>query len=363
MNALVRFSRGETNYDFVGRRNRWFLLSGVLLLASVIALATLGLDLGLEFKGGTAVTAENLSGATEGDYQTLLEDLGLEGSRVQIIGEVEGGLVRIQTKPLDSAGQDALADGVAALSGSPRLENSIEATSSSFGADVLRKGIKALVWFMIFVLIFISIRLQFKMAIAGIVALLHDLLITVGVYSITGFSVTPATLIAFLTIMSYSLYDTVVVFDKVKELEKGSDSQTTYSGIVNRALNMVLFRSISTSLTSLFPVGSLLFVGSILFGAASLRDFALALFVGMLVGTYSSLFIAGVLLARWKEREDFWVERRTRIEKRSATSGQPVEAVGASAKVRSDAPKVSSGAVQAPKSVGSAPRPPKKKKR
>jgi preprotein translocase subunit SecF len=153
------------------------------------------------------------------------------------------------------------------------------------------------------------------MAMAGIAALIHDLLITVGVYSLTGFNVTPGTVVAVLTILGYSLYDTVVVFDKVGELVE-TEEKTSYSDIVNRAMNLVLGRSLNTSLTSLLPVGSILFVGSFILGASTLLDFALALFVGIAAGTYSSIFVAAPLLATWKEREEQWVERADWVERR-----------------------------------------------
>jgi preprotein translocase subunit SecF len=158
------------------------------------------------------------------------------------------------------------------------------------------------------------------MAAAGIAALFHDLVITVGVYALTGFPVTPATVVAVLVVLGYSLYDTVVVFDKVEELTE-SEEDKTYSEIVNEAMNSVLARSLATSLTSLLPVGSILFVGSFILGAPTLRDFALALFVGIAAGTYSSIFIAAPLLATWKEREPAWIERAERVA-RKAKSGR-----------------------------------------
>jgi preprotein translocase subunit SecF len=166
------------------------------------------------------------------------------------------------------------------------------------------------------VVIFISWRLEFKMAMAGIAALFHDLLITFGIYALTGFEVTPATVVAVLTILGYSLYDTVVVFDKVEELVE-QDDRSTYSEIVNAGMNSVLGRSLNTSLTSLLPIGSILFVGSVFLGAATLGEFALALFVGIAAGTYSSIFVAAPLLSTWKEKEEEWGERAVKAARRS----------------------------------------------
>ncbi len=165
-------------------------------------------------------------------------------------------------------------------------------------------------------MLFISWRLEFKMALAGLAALFHDLLITIGVYALTGFAVTPATVVAILVILGYSLYDTVVVFDQVEELVE-IEERKTYSEIVNQAMNSVLARSLATSLTSLLPVGSILFVGSFILGAPTLLDFALALFVGIAAGTYSSIFFAAPILATLKENEEEWQERAEWASRRS----------------------------------------------
>jgi preprotein translocase subunit SecF len=165
------------------------------------------------------------------------------------------------------------------------------------------------------VILFITWRLEFKMAMASVAALFHDLVLTVGVYSITGFTVSPATVVAILTILGYSLYDGVVVFDKIDELVEIEEDKT-YTDIVNTALNQVLARSLFTSLTSLIPVGSILVVGSVILGAPTLTEFALALFVGLAASTYSSVFVAAPLLAVWKEKEPHWVERAQRVDRR-----------------------------------------------
>ncbi|MYG91840.1 MAG: protein translocase subunit SecF, partial [Acidimicrobiia bacterium] len=304
-------SRGETRIDFVGLRRRWFYISAVLLLVSVATVTALGLNLGLEFTGGVQVQTKNQSGATVGDLENAIAGLGVVDFRIQEIDE--GQSVRIQTGPISSAVEDEMVSTLAVLVGAPPEDVNRQAVGPTFGALVARRALWALGVFLGAVVIFISIRLQWKMALSGIVALLHDLVLTVGIYAITRFEVTPATVVAALTVLGYSLYDTVVVFDRVRELEGDFSDILTYSEIVNRSMNMVLARSINTSLTSLIPVGSILFVGSLILGAAPLRDFSLALFVGIAAGTYSSIFVASPLLALWREREVAWADQRRRV--------------------------------------------------
>jgi len=314
MSAWRRLTRGETTIDFVGLRRRWFLISAVTL---VIALASLGirqLNLGIEFVGGLGLQAPNPAEASVGELRDALEETGIEDSTIQLVED--GQAVRITTHELDTATENAAIDAIAEVAGADRNDISIEAVGPTFGALIARRALIALGVFLGAVILFISWRLEFKMAAAGIAALFHDLIITVGVYSLTGFTVTPATVVAILVVLGYSLYDTVVVFDKVEELVAVEEDKT-YSEIVNQAMNSVLARSLATSLTSLLPIGSILFVGSFILGAPTLRDFALALFVGIAAGTYSSIFIAGPLLATWKEKEPEWIERAERVERRA----------------------------------------------
>lgn len=314
MSGWRRLTRGETTIDFVGHRKRWLLISAVGI---AIALASLGirqLNLGIEFVGGLGLQAPNPAEADVGEIRDGLEDVGIEDSTVQLVDD--GQAVRITTHELDTATENAAIDAIADLTGSDRNEISIEAVGPTFGALIARRALIALAVFLGAVILFISWRLEFKMAVAGITALFHDLIITVGVYALTGFPVTPGTVVAILVVLGYSLYDTVVVFDKVEELV-AIEEEKTYSEIVNQGMNSVLARSLATSLTSLLPVGSILFVGSFILGAPTLRDFALALFVGIAAGTYSSIFVAAPLLATWKEKEPEWIERAEQIERRT----------------------------------------------
>ncbi len=314
MSTLGRLNRGETEIDFVGNRRRWFTISAVLL---VIALGSLGirqLNLGIEFIGGLGMQAPNPAGAGVPEIREALDAVGVDDATIQLLND--GDAVRVATPVLDLATENEAVDALALVTGSDRAGISIEAVGPSFGALVARRALIALGVFLGAVVLFISWRLEFKMAAAGLVALLHDLLITLGVYSLTGFPVTPATMVAILVILGYSLYDTVVVFDKVEELVE-LEEKKSYTEIVNEAMNSVLARSLATSLTSLLPVGSILFVGSFILGAPTLRDFALALFVGIAAGTYSSIFVAAPVLAIWKEKEPQWQERVTKDSKRS----------------------------------------------
>jgi preprotein translocase subunit SecF len=271
------------------------------------------LNLGIEFAGGAEMRADNPAGADVADVRSAMDGAGIDGAVIQMLDDGEA--VRVTMGELDEEEANSAAEALSEVTGSDRSDISTQTVGPEFGSLVLRRSLTALAVFIGAVILFISWRLEFKMALAGIAALVHDLLLTVGVYSLTGFNVTPATVVAVLTILGYSLYDTVVVFDKVSELVDAEDKMT-YGDIVNRAMNLVLGRSLYTSMTSLLPVGSILFVGSFILGASTLLDFALALFVGIAAGTYSSVTVAAPLLAVWKEREDQWVERADWVARR-----------------------------------------------
>ncbi len=313
MSAWGRITRGETTIDFVGHRRRWFTISAVLLVVSLLALALLRLNLGIEFVGGLALQAPNPAGADVPEVRDALAEIGVVESTVQLLEDGEA--VRVTTPELAPDSQDRAIEALRSVTAASGEEISIDSVGPTFGALVARRALLALGVFLGAVIIFISWRLELKMALAGLAALFHDLIITVGVYALTGFPVTSATVVAVLVVLGYSLYDTVVVFDKVEELA-GLEEEKSYTEIVNQGMNTVLARSLATSLTSLLPVGSILFVGAFLLGAPTLRDFALALFVGIAAGTYSSILVAAPLLATWKEKEPFWVERAEWVERR-----------------------------------------------
>ncbi len=337
MSVLRRMYRGETDFDFIAQRKRWFTVSAVLLAISILALLVRGLELSIDFTGGTLIEAPNESGAEVADYRNALSEIGQEGARVQLTGEATR--VLISTGELDGAQQDEMVGVVAATASIETDDTNVDAVGATFGSEITRRAVQALVIFLVVVAGFISWRFEWKMAIAALAALFHDLVITAGIYAIVGFEVTPATVIAILTILGYSLYDTVVVFDKITENVHELQGRNTFTEIANLSMNQVLMRSINTSLTSLLPIGSLLFVGSYLLGAATLREFALALFIGVAAGTYSSIFVATPLLAMWKETEPEWQRMQRRAARRSGevfddTPEIAVESVDAGAVAR-----------------------------
>ena len=361
MSVWQKISRGETRIDFVGHRRRWFYMSATLLVVSVVTVTIFGLNLGLEFTGGVQVEADNRSGVQVGELESALVELGVVDFRIQEIDD--GGGVRVQTGPVSSEVEDQMVAMVATLVGTPPEDINREAVGPTFGALVARRALWALGVFLGAVVLFISIRLQWKMALSGIVALLHDLIITVGIYAITRFEVTPATVVAALTVLGYSLYDTVVVFDRVRELEGDYGDVLTYSEIVNRAMNMVLARSINTSLTSLIPVGSILFVGSLLLGATALRDFSLALFVGIAAGTYSSIFVASPVLALWREREVEWRNQRRKLSRKRGIVEEDPDTPAEETEEMEEAPKPTPAPADLFSLEGSAqPRPPRRRR-
>jgi preprotein translocase subunit SecF len=315
MSVLGRMYRGETDFDFIAGRKKWFTVSAALIIISLLSMLIRGFDLSIDFTGGTIVEAENVSLVDVGDYRDALGGIGLAGARVQLTGD--NGRVSISTIELNSAEQDELVRVVAATAGVNVDATNVDAVGATFGGEITRRALEALVIFLAVIAGFISWRFEWKMALAALAALFHDLIITGGIYSLLGFEVTPATVIAILTILGYSLYDTVVVFDKITENVHELGSKHTFTEIANLSMNQVLMRSINTSLTSLLPIGSLLFVGSYVLGAATLREFALALFIGVAAGTYSSIFVATPLLVMWKENEPEWQRMQRRAARRS----------------------------------------------
>jgi preprotein translocase subunit SecF len=328
MSVLSRLYHGETNIDFIGRRRLWFAISGTIVLLCLITLTTRGLNYGIEFEGGVqlkAVIAPDgpLGNAAETEIisqvRDSLKDVEASDAQIQVITEDNGSRsISVQTKAIsDPAQQEAVVTAVGRAVGATAADIDSQRIGSKWGAEITDKAVRALVVFLIVILVFISFRFEWKMAIAAIIALTHDLIITAGVYSIVGFEVTPSTVIAILTILGYSLYDTVVVFDKVEENTEqlAASGRMTYQDSANLAMNQVFMRSLNTSLATLLPVAALLFVGAGLLGAQTLEDLALALLVGILVGTYSSIFVATPVLSLWKEREPKYRSVRERMQR------------------------------------------------
>ncbi|MEY2996190.1 MAG: putative protein-export rane protein SecF [Actinomycetota bacterium] len=301
-----RLFRGETAVDFYGRRRRGFTVSLVLLVVSLVSLFTRGLELGLDFEGGVAWQVPATATMDVDVARDVLRDNGLDpaNAKIQKLSNASEETVRIQVADQPADVTEAVQNALATTAGVASADVSVTSVSSSWGRAITEKAVRALVIFLVLVTIYISWRFEWRMALAAIVAMAHDVIISVGVYSVLQFEVTPATVVAFLTILGYSLYDTIVVFDKIQDNVKHfAGTRMQIADIVNVSTNQVLMRSINTSISSLLPVLSLLILGSGVFGAVTLREFAIALLVGMLTGAYSSLFVATPLVALLKRRE------------------------------------------------------------
>jgi preprotein translocase subunit SecF len=330
--GLRRLYRGEIDLDFLGRRRIWFAISGTVVLLCLATLFTRGLNYGIEFEGGVQIQADiaadgPLADASDTDaireVRNAIEgaEAGAADAQIQVITDDSGRRISVQTKETDDPeAQEAVIRAVRESTGASAEETDSQRIGSRWGAEITDKALRALVIFLLVILVFISWRFEWKMALAAIIALAHDLVITAGVYSIVGFEVTPASVIAILTILGYSLYDSVVVFDKVEEnvAALAVTGRKTYEDAANMSLNQVFMRSLNTSLTTLLPVTALLVVGAGLLGAHTLKDLALALLVGILVGTYSSIFVATPVLTAWKEGEEKFKSVRQRLERGKA---------------------------------------------
>ena len=301
-----RLYHGETSFDFVGKRKIGFALSVILILLTLGSLFTRGLNLGIDFEGGVAWQVPSSDTMDVDAARSVLEDNGVatDNAKVQTLTNGTTTSIRIQVGDQTADVRAKVQSELATQAAVDINEVSVSSVSSSWGRSITEKAIRALIAFMVLVGIYIAWRFEWRMALAAILAMLHDVLISVGLYSIIGFEVTPATVVAFLTILGFSLYDTIVVFDKVKDnIEKFGVSRTSMADITNVSMNQVLMRSLNTSLAAVLPVLSLLVLGSGVFGAIALREFAIALLVGLVTGSYSSIYIATPLLSIFKERE------------------------------------------------------------
>ncbi|HCH80686.1 MAG TPA: protein translocase subunit SecF [Acidimicrobiaceae bacterium] len=309
--------RNEHHFDFPAMWRKALVGSAVLVLVSVGALVFRGLNLGIEFEGGTAweVTAPGVSVA---DTRDALGGTGAESGKIQTLGS---DAIRVRADLDTQEEVAAVTAALAELASVDVTDVSVTTVGPSWGDQITSKARNALFWFFVIVAGYIAVRLEWKMAVGALVAVAHDILISVGVYAIFQFEVTPATVIAFLTIMGYSLYDTIVVYDKVRDVggRLTVTGRYTYSEMMNQSLNQVLMRSINTSITSVLPVLSMLLIGSVFLGALTLQEFAIALLIGILVGTYSSIFVAASVVAYMKERE---AENRAVADKIRAREGE-----------------------------------------
>ena len=296
---------GKRSVDFVGRYKQWYLVSAVFVLLAAIGLVWHGLNLSLEFRGGSEF---RVPGVSAGSYEAEAKDAvgSVTAAGAPEVTKIGTDTVRVQTEKLTDAQAEQVKTALAKDLGVP--ENTISASfvGPSWGASVSAKALQALAVFLALVSIVMAIYFRtWKMAVAGLVALLHDLFITVGIYALAGFEVSPATMIGFLTILGYSLYDTVVVFDKVREntTEALGGGRVTYAQAANLAVNQTLVRSINTTVVALLPIAAILGIGFAFIGPGTLLDLALALFVGIAVGAYSSIFIATPLFVHLRAHE------------------------------------------------------------
>jgi preprotein translocase subunit SecF len=372
---IARLYRGETRFDFVGRRRVWFAISTIIIVAGILSIILRGgLNLGIEFKGGTewTIAAPNV---TQTQATNALAGTGLVDPTVELLGTGSKQTLNVQSDLNKlSASQQATIDhnvqqAMLKLTGNSTNSNSTSTTSTTaaptttsttagststtaasttpttapssgvpqttadkisvttvgptWGSSITNKAIEALIIFFIVVALYISFRFEPKMALAAFIAMIHDVLVAVGIYSIFNFQVTPDTVVAILTILGYSLYDTVVVFDRVRDNTKGigGSGRLTYPQLINLSMNQTLARSINTSAVAIIPVLAILVIGAQILGATTLQSYGLALFVGLLSGAYSSIFIASPVLCMMKEREDRWRTVEARQAKRGDAQG------------------------------------------
>ncbi|MGY0022608.1 protein translocase subunit SecF [Streptomyces sp. cg35] len=322
-NLGARLYRGEVGYDFIGKRKIWYGVSILITITAILGLAVRGLNMGIDFEGGAVFTTPktSVSAAKAEEYaekasghDAIVQELGTGGLRIQIAGIDTGKSDQISAELSKDMGIDA-------------EKINADLVGPSWGDTIANKAWQGLAIFMVLVVIYLAIAFEWRMALAALVALIHDITITVGIYALVGFEVTPGTVIGLLTILGYSLYDTVVVFDSLKEQTKGIEKQTrwTYSDIANRSINSTLVRSINTTVVALLPVAGLLFIGGGFLGAGMLNDISLSLFVGLAAGAYSSIFIATPLVADLKERDPKMKALKKRVLAKRASAAAQAE--------------------------------------
>jgi preprotein translocase subunit SecF len=328
-----RLYRGEVSFDFVGRQRLWYTISGVILVIAIAALAIGRLNFSVDFKGGSIykLTTPPAVHLTQAQVESTATGAGAPTTlTVQQVGHRGWD---VQTPVLGNTTQYRVLDALAKEAGISRNAVSLQSVGPSWGGQISQKALEALIAFLIVIVLYLSVAFEWRMAASALVALAHDIVITVGVYALVRFQVSPATVIGLLTILGYSLYDTVVVFDKVRENTAGllATRRTRYSEAANLALNQTLVRSINTSLIALLPVSAILVVSVFLLGNGELKDLSLVLFVGMLSGTYSSICIATPVLADLKERQPEYRQLAKQITQRATSTKRRAKEAAATA--------------------------------
>jgi preprotein translocase subunit SecF len=320
---------GTGAFDVVGKRKRWYLFFAILILVCLASIVFRGFNLGIDFKGGTRISmpADSTNGriTTEQVTGIYTDTLHQDPAAVQSVGTGNSETIQIRSETLSNAEVEdlkkALFDGLHPVGDNGQSSEraiSDSAVSASWGGEISQQALIALAVFLVLVTLFLAFYFERWMAVAALAALIHDILVTAGVYSIVGFEVTPATVIGLLTILGFSLYDTVVVFDKVKENTRGLLGLTrrTYAEAANLALNQTLMRSINTSLIAVLPVLGLLVVGVGLLGVGTLQDLALVQLTGILAGALSSIALATPILVDLKMREPKFKDQARRVQAR-----------------------------------------------
>jgi preprotein translocase subunit SecF len=328
MSRLTTFGNalytGEKSFDFVGNRVRWYVIGvSIVVLAIVLTILRGGFTFGIEFRGGSEFRVSAPASLSEQiAVDTVTSVAGVSSNpRVSIVG---GDSVRVQTEQLTDQQTTDLRGDLAEAYAVDVEQVTASFIGATWGQDITRQALIGLFVFLVLVSLVMALYFRtWKMSVASLTALAHDLIVTAGVYGVLGYEITPAAVIGLLTILGYSLYDTVVVFDKVREntSQDGEESRRTFAESVNLAVNQTLVRSINTSVVAVLPVGSILFIGSVLLGAGTLRDIALALFIGMLAGTYSSVFIAAPLYVHLRENEPENKKQGRRVREARPASG------------------------------------------
>lgn len=335
MDRMAKFGNdlytGARSYNFVGRRKIWYAIAAVMILASVVIPAIRGgFVFGIEFTGGSEFQVAQVKdldtdsvGQQDLATDTVNATVADAAPRVTTIGS---DAIRVQTDQLEPSESNEVRSALATAFDVPESEVTASFIGPSWGADITGAALRALVIFIILAGVVMALYFRtWKMSLAAIIALLHDIIITAGVYGALGFEITPSAVIGFLTILGYSLYDTVVVFDKIREntTEDGAESTRTFAESVNLAVNQTLVRSINTGVVAALPVAAILFIGAVVLGAGTLRDIALSLLVGILIGTYSTIFIAAPLYSQLRENEPDLQRRsqKTTTVRASSTSG------------------------------------------
>jgi preprotein translocase subunit SecF len=307
-NRLTTFGNdlytGKRSFNFVGGRKKWYTIAGILILLSVVVPLFTGVNFSIEFRGGSQFQIAGVENATAQPAIDAVASVVPDAvTKVTIVGE-DG--VRVQTDQLSQADSHEVTGALAEAYDVPESEVASSFIGPSWGADVTRQAVVGLIAFVLLAAIVMALYFRtWKMSVAAILALIGDLIVTTGLYAAVGFEISPAAMIGILTILSYSLYDTVVVFDKIREntAEDGLESRRTFAESVNLAVNQTLVRSINTSVVAALPVAAILFIGAGVLGADTLRDISLALLIGILVGTWSTVFIAAPLYSQLREGE------------------------------------------------------------